>query len=142
MPESRQTTRSFHGQGGFVQLRHFNKYLIKKTSKKLHNYKAKFWKENLTQRWTQSAIRTIFSQNLSIFFNFQKRQGGPKPLVSVDDMHQCLWISLYILENACMFWLYNRALNFAWSSCMFDKLLKMPWVLNMSRVLNLAWLYM
>ena len=130
MPESRRTTKSFHGRGGFVQLRHFNKYFIKNISKKLHNYKAKFWKENLTQRWTQSAIRTIFSQNLSIFFNFQKKAGESEA------PRECEWyasISLNIPKNACiMFWLYNRALNFAWSSCMFDKLSKMPWVLNMS----------
>ena len=56
-------------------------------------------------------------------------QGRP-PLSQV--AHQYPWIFLNILENT---WIncsdYARALKYAWSSYMFDMLLKMPWVLNM-----------
>ena len=95
--------------------------------------KATFWMENLTRP---------FFQKLGHFFSiFKKGRGGlPSPPLVARlwvwmNIHQYPWISLNTLENArincCV---YARA-EYAWSSYIFDRLLKMPWmILNMARL--------
>ena len=91
--------------------------------------KATFWMENLTRP---------FFQKLGHFFSIFKKARGdlpsPSPLVERlwvwMNIHQYPWISLNTLENArincCV---YARA-EYAWSSYIFDRLLKMPRDLN------------
>ena len=102
----------FHGQGGFVELGHFDKHFIKNMAKKLHNYITTFWMQNLSQRWAQSG--SFFPKIRAFFSIFKKGQGRP---LSVNEyapislnipkypwiLAQCsdharLWICLVILN--------------------------------------------
>ena len=88
----------------------------------------------LTQRWTQS---TLFFPKSGHFFWFPKKTRVASPLLSSSgpvsvaeyasislDMTKYYWKCLTKL-----FWLCQGS-EFAWSSYMFDRLLKMPRVLN------------
>ena len=73
----------------------------------LDTLKTTFWKENSTQRWTQS--RPIFTKSGHLF-GFWKRArelSSLRPFLLARlwiwlNMHQYPWISLNILENAWM----------------------------------------
>ena len=80
--------------------------------------KYTFWMANLTQRWTQSGP---FFPKSGYFFWFSKR-GKVVHLWVWLNMHQYPWICLNIL--LC------QGSEYAGSSYMFDKLLKIPRVLN------------
>ena len=129
----------------FVQLGHFNKILPKTPVKEtpqgnilesflLNTLETTFWMENLTQRWKQSEP---FFQKSGIFCRFSKRAGEVSPLplscapVSVTEYAS---VSLNIPKYPWkylnkLFWLCQGS-EYAWSSYIFDRLLKMPPVLN------------
>ena len=89
----------------------------------LDTLKIIFWMQNLTQRWTPigsfSKIRTLFY--------FQKSAGGALP--------QYPPISLNILENGKLFWLCQGC-EYAWSSYMFHRILKILGGSRCARVLK------
>ena len=104
--------------------------------------------ENLTQRWTQSRP---FFQDQNIFFRAFSKKGKrkfhPSPLccasVSVDE-YASVPLNIPKYPWKCMnklFWLCQGS-QYAWASYLFDMPLKMPQVLNVSRVLNMVQLYM
>ena len=124
MPECRHTKRNFQGRGGFVELEHFDKHFVKNTRKKPRretfwiffqdNIKTTFWMENLSQRWSQSRS----------FFN-----SAPESVAEYASIY--LIISKY--PRKCLnklFWLCQGS-EYAKSSYMFERLLKMSRVLHM-----------
>ena len=85
-------------------------------------------------------IRTFFLQNWNTFFDFQKGQGRPPPTPPSKPVSFAEYASIYLnipkypwkwLNK--LFWLCQGS-EYAWSSFMFNRLLKMPWVLNMARL--------
>ena len=91
--------------------------------------KTTFWMENLTQRWTQSGL---FFPKYRHFFRFSKRAGKTSPL-HPSCMPENTLISLNLPEYPLKSFnklVYARALKYGWSSYMFERLLKMPWVLR------------
>ena len=79
-------------------------------------------------------IKTFFVQSQRIYLHFQKRAGETLPLPLVAHLwvwlnkDQYPWISLNILENS---WKCHSS-EYAWSSYGFNRLLKMPRVLNVT----------
>ena len=117
-----------------------------------HTLKITFWIDNLTQRWTQSGP---FSPKSGHFFRFSKRTVEASSLpcswapvsvaeyASVSPLH-CSWASVSVAEYASislymskyfweclnkLFWLCHGS-EYAWTSYMVDRLLKMRRVLN------------
>ena len=91
--------------------------------------KTTFWMGNLTQRWTQSGL---FFPKYRHFFRFSKRAGKTSPL-NPSCMPENALISLNLPEYPLKSFnklFYARALKYGWSSYMFERLLKMPWVLR------------
>ena len=91
--------------------------------------------ENLTQRWTQSG--TSFSKITAIFSVFRKEPGKPLRPSSCAPVSEAKYVSISLNISKytwkCLnklFWL-SQGSEYAWSSYMFGRLLKMPWVLNM-----------
>ena len=122
--------------GGIVfELGHFDKYFVKKTRKRGHAekhfgvffldiLKTTFWMENLILGKIQSGpflsnIRTPFSI-------FKKGRGGfpSSPLVA----HLRVWLNMPKYPWKCLnklLWLFPGS-EYAWSSYILDRLLKMP----------------
>ena len=148
VPECRPATTRFQDREVFVELQHF----VKNTSKKLHNFilNGKFNPKMVT-------IRAFFFSKIRPFFSiFKKGKGRPALYYLVArlwlwmNMHQYLWIFLNILENAWIMFrtlcrhfqgylgifrdinAYYQGSEYAWSSYMFDRILKIPRVLNVS----------
>ena len=135
------------GGGWFVELGHFDKHFVKNTKKRvpqgnilkpflLDTPKTIFSTENLTQRWTQSG--SFFSKS-GYFFRFLKRveEVFPPPFCTPIIVAEYPSVSLDMPKYSwkCLnklFWLCQGAI-YAWSSDMFDILLKMSWILNKSK---------
>ena len=88
----------------------------------------------LKQRWTQSGN---FFPKSGHFFSISKKGQEAAPLrticapLSVAE-YASIWLNMLKHLRKCLnklFWLCQDS-EYAWSSCMFDRLLKMPWVLN------------
>ena len=126
----------FQSRQVLVELGHLDKHFVKEKKaqeKSLHEkflefflldtLKIIFWMQNLTQRWAPigsfSKIRTLFY--------FQKSAGGVLP--------QYPPISLNILENGKLFWLCQGC-EYAWSSYMFHRILKILGVLDVPEFWN------
>ena len=98
----------------------------------LDAYKTTFWMENLTPKLTQSGP---FFQNQDTFLIFKKGRGDlpfSPGCVSVSG-----WICIKSLNMPKYLWKYLDRLfwlcqcsEYAWSSYMFDRLLKMPLIGN------------
>ena len=137
----------FQSRGDFVKLGDFDKHFVKNARKKKKNHRETFWsffsnillKLHFNEKFnsTMDTISATFFQIRKIF-NFQKRKGETHPPSSMVahlwvwlTMHQYLWISRNVLENA---WIncsdYARALKMPGHLTCFDWLLKMPRVLN------------
>ena len=93
--------------------------------------------ENLTWRWKQSG-QTDFCKIRALFSIFKKGGGGLFLLLSCVPVDVAKYISLSLnirkyLYNVLnkLFWLCQGS-EFAWSSYVFDRLLKMPRILNVS----------
>ena len=89
-----------------------------------------------------------FVQNQGTFFDFQKRAGEafPSPLVACLwmrlNVHQYSWIiSLNVLENVWINSWICQGSKYAWSSYMFDSLLRMTWILNVPCFWICVWVY-
>ena len=89
-----------------------------------------------------------FFQNQGTFFDFQKRAGEafPSPLVACLwmrlNVHQYSWIiSLNVLENVWINSWICQGSKYAWSSYMFDSLLRMTWILNVPCFWICVWVY-
>ena len=125
--ECRLETRCFHDTEGFVELGHFNNYLIKIQVKNYTTTKLQF---ELKMQPKYRHNQGLFS-NQNIFSIFKKGQQDLSPSHLVAhlwvwiNIHQDILISLNILENACL-------KEYAWSFHMFDRLLEIAWVINMS----------
>ena len=122
----------FKSRGGFMELGHFDKHFVKDNIFLLNILKTKFWIENLKI----SSNQDLFFQNWVLFLIFKKRQEKPPSLLLVVQLNVAEYASLSpnipkypwtILTK--LFWLCQGS-EYAWSSFMFDRLLKMPWVLN------------
>ena len=72
----------FQGRGGFLELGHFDKLLVKNTTEKspqrkilelllLDSFKSTFWMEDSTQGWTM----TVFFSKSRHFSRFSKKKG-------------------------------------------------------------------
>ena len=81
-------------------------------------------------------IRAFFPQTLDTFFNFQKTLAKVFPFPSSCipvSVAEYAWIYLNIPKYLCKNWkLFWQGSGYAWSSYMFNKLLKMLWVLNVA----------
>ena len=132
MTECRCTTKKFSGQGRFPGTRTFHQKK-KKTRKEVptgkyfgfFSLKTTFWMENLIQRWTQSGL---FSPKNQDTLHQQLRN------------YECSWIFINVPKypRKCLnklFWLCQSS-ECVWSFYMFDRLLKMP------QVLNVPWFWM
>ena len=118
MPEFRHGTRKFLVQGKFCGTMSLWLTFHKKNKKKKdptgkhfgvfspRYIKTAFWMKNLTQRWTQSGP---FPRIIPLFLIFKKRAGEATSILPLTliaclrvqlNMHQFLWISLNIFENA------------------------------------------
>ena len=122
----------FKSRGGFMELGHTDKYFVKNNIFLLNILKTKFWIENLKISFNYY----LFFQNCILFLIFKKRQEKPPPLPLVVHLNVAEYASLSphipkypwkILTK--LFWLCQGS-EYAWSSFMFDRLLKMPRVLN------------
>ena len=97
------------------------------------SFKIIFWMKNLIQRWTQTGA--FFSKS-GHFFQFSKTVVEASPLPIAEclsvwlNMHWYPWICLNILENPWINCSNYACSQYAWSSYMFDRLLKMPQALN------------
>ena len=144
MPECRHATRNFSGQRRF----HGTRALLLKTQVKnipqeniLEYFSSRnYWNYILNGKFNpkMDTIRTFFLQNWGTFFDFQKGQGRPPPTPPSKPVSFAEYASIYLnipkypwkwLNK--LFWLCQGS-EYAWSSFMFNRLLKMPWVLNMS----------
>ena len=100
----------------------------------LDTIKTTFWMDNITQRCTPS--RPSFPKS-GHFFWFSKRAGKVSPLppswvpVSVPEYGPIsLNMSKYSYNCLNKLFLLCQGFEYAWSSYMFDRILKMPRVLN------------
>ena len=128
-----------------MELGHFNKLFVKNARKKdptekhLGVFSPRHYKIYLLNEKFNPKMDTIwafFSKIKKTFLMLKKgRRGAPVPPLIAHlwvwlNMHQYLWISLNILEKAWVnCWLYQGP-EYAWSSYMFDRFLKMPQNLN------------
>ena len=142
MPECRLPIRNFSGQwGGFMELGHLNKQFLK-NKKRSRVFSPRHSLNYILNGKFNSKMEAIRASLFKVrtLFHFEKEQGGfPLSLVVRLwlwlNMHQHPWLSLNILVNAwitCfdrLFWLCQVS-KYAWSSYMFNRLLKMLWVLN------------
>ena len=130
-----------------MKLRHFNKHFVKNRKKRgptgknfgdfsPRYFKTAIWMENVTQRWTQSGL-LFFKKKSGHFCRFSKMAGEVSPLfpnyTSVSGAEYAS-ISMKIPKYPwkCLnklFWLCQGS-EYTWSPYMFDKFLKMPWVLS------------
>ena len=96
--------------------------------------KITFWMEHLILRW---ALSRPFFQKLGTFFDLQKWAGETSPtLPSCAPMsmgkHTSILLNIPKYPWKCwnkLFWLCQDS-EYTWSFCMFDRLLKIPRVLN------------
>ena len=127
---------------------HFDKRLVKNTRTKvpqgnilelfLDTIKTTFWIENFIQRRTQSG--PFFPKIRPFFSIFNKEKGKPLPLppsYALMSVAEYASVSLSVPKYPwkCLnklFWLCQGS-EYAWSSYMFDRLLKIPWDLNVPR---------
>ena len=134
MAECRCATRRFHDREEFVKLQLFHKQFVKKQVKnytitKLH-FEWKIWLKD-------GHIRTFFSKIRTFFSVFKKGLERPAPFppsckaVCVDEyasislnLPKYLWECLHDALTMPGLWIC------LWSSYMFDRLLKIPWVLK------------
>ena len=97
MPEWRHANRNCSGQGGSVELRHFDKHFVKTQEKKvlqgnilefflICTIKTTFWMDNLTQGWTQPGP---FFEKSGDFNWFSKKGRGSLPH---SPLVLCLWV--------------------------------------------------
>ena len=128
---------------------HFDKRFIRNTRAKvpqgnilelfLDTIKATFWIENFIQRRTQSG--PFFPKIWPFFSIFNKEKGKPLPLpprYALMSVAEYASVSLSVPKYPwkCLnklFWLCQRS-EYAWSSYMFDRHLKIPWDLNVPRL--------
>ena len=112
------------------ETRALDKYLVKNTRKKAQQV-------NIVELFLLDTLKLYFEwriwnfQNQNTFFNFQNRQWKSplSPLVAPlwvwRNMYQYPWKCLNKPFRIC------QGSEYAWSSDMFDRLLKKSWVLNM-----------
>ena len=152
MPEFRHGTRKFLVQGKFCGTMSLWLTFHKKNKKKKdptgkhfgvfspRYIKTAFWMKNLTQRWTQSGP---FPRIIPLFLIFKKKgrwghlYSPPPPNCTPASAAEYASISLNIPKYLwkCLkkqSWLCH-CYEDAWSSYMFNRILKMPWVLNVGR---------
>ena len=100
--------QSFQGRGGFVELRHFDKHFVKKTSKNLHNYTTSFWMENFEDASGFKCVRVLNMARLysSTVLNMSEYDSIMPEYASINiNVLQCAWTWLNIAECP---WIYLK----------------------------------
>ena len=132
---NRKSFRAGRGEGG-VKLGHFDKHFVKNTRDPAKHFGV-FLLDTLKLYFEQKfnpkmdTVRAFLSKIRTLFW-FSKRTGEAShfPLVA----HQCPWICLIYPWKCLNKLFYASALNMLdHLSYIFDRLLKMPRVLNMPR---------